>query len=776
MKILINERLSKHRCKTPEGYLICTDAILARTGKQTYRKNEIFKDSDDETEIEVDRTEDEVFSPQTLASFENKPVTVEHPDEDVNVHNYKEYAVGFVRDVRRGEVDGQPVILGNLVITDEQTIQEIENGEHTDLSCGYDCDIADEPNPCQRNIRGNHVALCECGRAGIARIVDSKCKDGIIKTVSLRGSIQRGDIGKIQFNLIKENSCWISIEGLYQDDKSGLINISGRSECVLVKKNGGLTVNVQYVVEKLKSRSFEKIEHRIETSTDFWKDDVIDFVEKTYDRVLNSVKTKDSMKDTRMKVANLTNGYAIVPASRWRKFGLNSEVERFTTNLDEARYIRSSLERNDGISFVIVDVTQRRTTDSMKDAEQTFRVLAVVPGDYDDEPGFDIIFNVKANSENEAIAKAKKYAEKTPAYRFAWDFRIAKPNQHTRIERNVDSMKDAFIPDAQATLYAVKAKYENVVLEWYVRANSEREAFDKVKRQPGHNFDTFVSAKIVKERAGMHIIDESAVYDTLIPPTKEAINKFETLLRIFDIKIDRKGLTPLGRVHYQVRASMEFDRFVKRLERIDDEMDKLGIPMTFNAGSDGNTCTAGIDLDKQCIKDAIHDSIKEDVARILKPLGLTYTTENVLFAWDDVLIRGFEFNNKKDAKLAFDTLQSELHGKYKRRLVQNTIQFSESYNVRLKEKILSDIKSAGGKDVKLFGSEFGDNEVNISIEVSNTDDIADIANKLSKIKNYRKVEQKKVFGGKIIISAIYNYADFYKFIHDSTKFRKCRNR
>ena len=127
MKILINERLSEHRCKTPEGYLICTDAILARTGKQTYRKNEIFKDSDDETEIEVDRTEDEVFSPQTLASFENKPVTVEHPDEDVNVHNYKEYAVGFVRDVHRGEVDGQPVILGNLVITDEQTIQEIEN-------------------------------------------------------------------------------------------------------------------------------------------------------------------------------------------------------------------------------------------------------------------------------------------------------------------------------------------------------------------------------------------------------------------------------------------------------------------------------------------------------------------------------------------------------------------------------------------------------------------------------------------------------------------------
>ena len=82
-------------------------------------------------------------------------------------------SVGFVRDVKRGQVNGQDVMLGTLVITDAQTIEEIENGEHTDLSCGYDCDIIDEANPQQRNIRGNHVALCQQGRAGIARIVDS---------------------------------------------------------------------------------------------------------------------------------------------------------------------------------------------------------------------------------------------------------------------------------------------------------------------------------------------------------------------------------------------------------------------------------------------------------------------------------------------------------------------------------------------------------------------------------------------------------------------------
>lgn len=172
MKFLSRERLSQHKYKTPEGYLICVDSVLARTGKQTYHRDEVFHDGDD-TEIEVDRRPDEVFSEQTLASFENKPITVEHPDCDVTCENYKEYAVGFVRDVKRGTVDGQDVILGTLVIQDAKTIDEIEAGEHVELSCGYDCDIKDEENPQQRNIRGNHVALCEQGRAGNARIVDT---------------------------------------------------------------------------------------------------------------------------------------------------------------------------------------------------------------------------------------------------------------------------------------------------------------------------------------------------------------------------------------------------------------------------------------------------------------------------------------------------------------------------------------------------------------------------------------------------------------------------
>lgn len=182
MKILISEKISQNRYKTPEGFLVCLNCVLSRTGKQTYSKSEVFG-GDDETEIEVDRTPQEVFSPQTLASFENKPLTIQHPDEDVTVENYGEYAKGFIRNIRKGTDNGQDVMIGDIVVTDKEAIEKIESGELLDLSCGYDCDIQDEEHPQQRNIRGNHIALCEQGRAGCARIVDS-VKDDLIESTS----------------------------------------------------------------------------------------------------------------------------------------------------------------------------------------------------------------------------------------------------------------------------------------------------------------------------------------------------------------------------------------------------------------------------------------------------------------------------------------------------------------------------------------------------------------------------------------------------------------
>ena len=174
MRMLCKVKLSEHKYKTPEGYLYCKDAIIARTGKQTYLESEVYEGSTSNDYIEIDRSEKEVFSPETMASFENKPLTIEHPDVSVGPENYKDLSVGHIQNVRKGEYEGKPVMMADIMVNDAEAIRLIESGEMTELSCGYDCDITSGDNPEQINIRGNHVALCEAGRAGIAMIVDSK--------------------------------------------------------------------------------------------------------------------------------------------------------------------------------------------------------------------------------------------------------------------------------------------------------------------------------------------------------------------------------------------------------------------------------------------------------------------------------------------------------------------------------------------------------------------------------------------------------------------------
>lgn len=173
-KLLITNKLSDNRFLTPEGYMIIKNCILSKVGAQEYRKNEVFSCDSDEI-ISINRTEEEVFNENSLASFTGKPITLEHPDMNVNPENHNELSMGHIIEVRKKVLpDGTKVVEGDIMITNQEAIDIIQNGEMTDLSVGYDCDIIDEENPQQRNIRVNHLALCKEGRAGIAHIADSK--------------------------------------------------------------------------------------------------------------------------------------------------------------------------------------------------------------------------------------------------------------------------------------------------------------------------------------------------------------------------------------------------------------------------------------------------------------------------------------------------------------------------------------------------------------------------------------------------------------------------
>lgn len=156
-------QLSPNKTETVEGFLICRNVKIARTGEQLYLGRELQLDGDPQRVVVVNRYESDVFDPAVLASFEGKPVTDGHPNTDVTPDNFSELAKGHVQNVRR---DGE-FIVADLYINDAGLISEIQSGYKKEVSCGYICNYEpDGDNYKQTHIRGNHVAVVLEGRAG----------------------------------------------------------------------------------------------------------------------------------------------------------------------------------------------------------------------------------------------------------------------------------------------------------------------------------------------------------------------------------------------------------------------------------------------------------------------------------------------------------------------------------------------------------------------------------------------------------------------------------
>lgn len=177
MRAYFATKLSPNMSQTPNGFLICKNVPIARTGEQEYLGSELELDDERRDKIvKVIREESEVFSPETLASFEGTIFTDEHPSGEVTTQNVQYLQRGFVKDVRRGEGADADKILADIIVTDPVTIAEIVNGGKREISCGYKFVCSEENGKIyQRQIRGNHVALVDAGRAGKdVAIKDSK--------------------------------------------------------------------------------------------------------------------------------------------------------------------------------------------------------------------------------------------------------------------------------------------------------------------------------------------------------------------------------------------------------------------------------------------------------------------------------------------------------------------------------------------------------------------------------------------------------------------------
>lgn len=166
-------KLGRTRETTPEGYLLCRDVPVARIGKLMYGKGEVPITADDTGLIIVERTADELFNDRTISSFEGKAVTDDHPDDWVSPDNWKNLAVGTAQNVRRGNDIEADFLLADLLITDQSTINKVQDGK-VEISLGYDADYTEigKGKGIQSNILGNHVALVESGRCG------SRCSIG----------------------------------------------------------------------------------------------------------------------------------------------------------------------------------------------------------------------------------------------------------------------------------------------------------------------------------------------------------------------------------------------------------------------------------------------------------------------------------------------------------------------------------------------------------------------------------------------------------------------
>lgn len=159
-------KLSTNRIKNNKGQLIVPGCTFARTGKQKYHTSELGITDKDEF-IYLDRPVKEVSDPATVASFEGCPLTYEHPEDDVKVGvNYAELAKGMATNVKYiSDSTNSGHLVADLIFTDPDLIKMVENHEINELSAGYNCDV-DETTWTQTKIRGNHIAVVECARAG----------------------------------------------------------------------------------------------------------------------------------------------------------------------------------------------------------------------------------------------------------------------------------------------------------------------------------------------------------------------------------------------------------------------------------------------------------------------------------------------------------------------------------------------------------------------------------------------------------------------------------
>ncbi|MCY1286335.1 hypothetical protein D9M69_119270 [compost metagenome] len=168
MRFYTVQKLGPKRSLTPEGFLLCEEVPVARTGEMLYGPGEVPVEPGPDGLIRISRTPEEVFRDATLASCVGKPVTLDHPDDFVTPANFAALGKGAMLNLRRGTGIEDDLLIADLLVTDQAAIKAVQDDGIEEVSLGYEADY-EQVSPgrgVQRNIVVNHVALVERGRCG----------------------------------------------------------------------------------------------------------------------------------------------------------------------------------------------------------------------------------------------------------------------------------------------------------------------------------------------------------------------------------------------------------------------------------------------------------------------------------------------------------------------------------------------------------------------------------------------------------------------------------
>lgn len=167
MRFYTVEKLGPNREKTPEGFMLCIGVPIARTGMMIYGPDETPVSAGPDGVTKIFRDADQVFRAETIASGQGKPITNDHPDDDVVPDTWRRLAYGTMMNVRRGEGNEDDLLLADFLVMDAVGIKLVESGK-CEVSLGYDADYV-EVQPGigrQEMIYINHIALVDEGRCG----------------------------------------------------------------------------------------------------------------------------------------------------------------------------------------------------------------------------------------------------------------------------------------------------------------------------------------------------------------------------------------------------------------------------------------------------------------------------------------------------------------------------------------------------------------------------------------------------------------------------------